>query len=428
MAEEQTRIRQISWMELFPWLGLVRAVRLAFAPRMLILAAIGLGATNAGWGLVGWVFSGNTTDGSLIRAKSDIESWRDLQFPDIAGEVTLPPVSIGVLDPATSRAQEPWKVLNYPFAELFRWEVTVRSFTYLLLCGLWALLVWSLFGGAITRGAALWFAREDRLGFRRSLAWGVKKWPAYFSAPMFPMIGILIAVIPTAIICLLLKASIGVLVIGIVWPIVLLCGLFVAILLVGLLFGWPLMWPTISAEGSDSFDALSRSYSYTYQRPVHYLFYAAVAGVLGMLAWVVVLIFAKGVIEYSYWAASWGSGGERIQEIRQIAEAPPPPPDLGPKLEGLAPPPSPEGSEMLAYGAKAIGFWVRVVKYIAMGFLFSYFWCAATYIYFLLRQSVDATELDEVHVVEEAEPHSLPPLANEPGMPPQVIDTPPPAS
>ena len=75
------------------------------------------------------------------------------------------------------------------------------------------------------------------------------------------------------------------------------------------------MWPTVSAEGTDSFDALSRSYSYTYQRPVNYLFYAAVAGVLGMLAWVVVLIFAKGVITYSYWAASWGAGGARMTEI-----------------------------------------------------------------------------------------------------------------
>ncbi len=80
------------------------------------------------------------------------------------------------------------------------------------------------------------------------------------------------------------------------------------------------MWPTISAEGTDSFDALSRSYSYTYQRPVHYLFYAAVAGILGMLAWVVVIIFANGVITYSYWAASWGSGGQRIQDIRSYAE------------------------------------------------------------------------------------------------------------
>ena len=59
MPEDQTRLRQVAWMELFPWLGLVRAVRLAFTPRMILLAAIGLAATNAGWGLVGWIFSGS---------------------------------------------------------------------------------------------------------------------------------------------------------------------------------------------------------------------------------------------------------------------------------------------------------------------------------------------------------------------------------
>ena len=40
MPEEQTRIRQIAWLELFPWLGLIRAVRLAFAPRIILLGAI----------------------------------------------------------------------------------------------------------------------------------------------------------------------------------------------------------------------------------------------------------------------------------------------------------------------------------------------------------------------------------------------------
>ena len=58
MADNEHCIREIRWSELFPWLGLVRAVRLAFAPRMLILAALGLAATSAGWRIIGDVFSG----------------------------------------------------------------------------------------------------------------------------------------------------------------------------------------------------------------------------------------------------------------------------------------------------------------------------------------------------------------------------------
>ena len=55
---------------------------------------------------------------------------------------------------------------------------------------------------------------------------------------------------------------------------VLMLGLIMAVVLVGLV-GWPLMNATISTEGSDSFDALSRSYSYVYQVPWHCLWYAA---------------------------------------------------------------------------------------------------------------------------------------------------------
>ena len=46
-----------------------------------------------------------------------------------------------------------------------------------------------------------------------------------------------------------------------------------AVLLLGLIFGWPLMFSTISTEGTDAFDAISRSYAYVFQRPFHYLFY-----------------------------------------------------------------------------------------------------------------------------------------------------------
>jgi hypothetical protein len=424
MPEEHNRIRQIAWLELFPWLGLVRAVRLAFAPRMLVLGALGLAATIAGWGMIGWIFS-SSSDPTLMRVRNIIEPWPEIAVTDLAPDGPLPLVSISVLDPAKSPAQLPWKVLSGPFQHLFNWDVSVASFTYLLLCGIWALLVWALFGAAITRGAALWFAREDRLSFRRSLGWGVMKWPAYVGGPLFTLAGVMIAVIPVAILCVLLKLDLGVLLVGIIWPIVLLCGLFVAILLVGLLFGWPLMWPTVSAEGTDSFDALSRSYSYTYQRPVHYLFYAAIAGILGTLAWVVVLIFARGVINYSYWAASWGSGGTRIQEIRELAEPVTPLQNVTVPPISVAPTAPPDVGRLLWAGSRAIGFWVRVVKTLAIGFLFSYFWCAVTYIYFLLRQAVDATEMDEVAVEEEPEQYGLPPLQTAPGSPPQVVDPPP---
>src|SRR6185369_17800140 len=99
--------------------------------------------------------------------------------------------------------------------------------------------------------------------------------------------------------------DLGVLIIGIIWPLILACGFFLAILLVGLLFGWPLVWPTISAEGTDSFDALSRSYSYTYQRPLYFAFLIVATGILASIGAVFVMLFADVVLYLTAWTVSW---------------------------------------------------------------------------------------------------------------------------
>ena len=54
------------------------------------------------------------------------------------------------------------------------------------------------------------------------------------------------------------------------------------LLLVGLVFGAPLMIPTICVEGTDSFDAISRSMSYVYARPWRYIWCKLVALVYGI--------------------------------------------------------------------------------------------------------------------------------------------------
>ena len=87
------------------------------------------------------------------------------------------------------------------------------------------------------------------------------------------------------------------------------------ILLMGVLLGWPLMWATISVEGTDSFDALNRTYAYVFQRPLRYFFYVIVAALIGWLGWFVVENFAASVIWLASWAASWGAGSARMQEL-----------------------------------------------------------------------------------------------------------------
>jgi hypothetical protein len=179
-------------------------------------------------------------------------------------------------------------------------------------------------------------------------------------------------------------------------------GLVMTILLLGLLFGWPLMWATISSEGTDSFDALSRTYAYVFQRPLCYLFYALVAAVVGWLGWILVENVAGSVIWLTYWAASWGGGAANIGDI------------AGGNATGMA----------HAAGG-LIRFWVDCVKWLALGYLFSYFWTASTAIYLLLRRSVDATEMDEVFLEADASEQGpgLPPLKTDEAGAPKIADT-----
>ncbi|MHB1033735.1 MAG: hypothetical protein ACYC35_12800 [Pirellulales bacterium] len=425
MADDRGCLREVAWQEICPGLSLFRTFRLAIGFRMLLLAALAMLGTTAGWRLIGHVFSG-TSDPQLKGwiAADSVWPWEtpaakpakegDLDFPR---SEALPPDLLPSAGPALSAPKAnsggssyvdsqmagPWRAIGQPFWRLFQPEVKLAGFAYSLLLGLWALLIWAFFGGAITRMAAVSLAREERTTVRTAVEYAKSKWYAYFTAPLFPLIGVLLAGAPMALIGgLLMRADLGVLVAAILWPLFLVGGLFMAVLLLGLLFGWPLMWATISVEGTDSFDALSRAYAYVFQRPLHYLIYALVAALLGALGWLLVWTFADGVVYLTSWAVSWGSGGARMEAISE-------------HVAGLAP-------VYVGWGASLIGFWNGLVRVLALGFVYSFFWTASTAIYFLLRLHVDAAEMDEVHVSPQEEAFGLPPLEKDAAGVPVVGD------
>ncbi len=274
----------------------------------------------------------------------------------------------------------------------------------LLLCGLASLAISAYFGGAITRIAAVQLAADERVSLPAAARHACGKWPSYFVAPLLPLFGIAVAAVPVWLGGLLLNANVGILLAAVIWPLLLIAGLVMALLLLGLIFGWPLMWATIGTEGTDSFDALSRSYAYVFQRPLQYLFYVIVAALLGTLGWLLVSLFASSVIFLTYWAAGLGCGAD----------------DLAPVIWGAD---SLTGAGKV--GMRLIHFWVGCVKLLAVGFVSGYFWSAVSAIYLLLRRDVDATEMDEVFLDEDAseQAYGLPPLkTDESGAP--VVDEP----
>jgi hypothetical protein len=399
-------VRSVVWTELFPWLNIVRTFRMAISPRMLILGAIGALLTATGWFIIGGALSGESQSTQWTKDYFSRCPWTavtDDIVPNRPGEKLgckyQTPQVAGDLQPIPADKQQPsnpmlavWTMLTQPATAGLSpkqpgWKHTpFKSAVCVLLCGLWAVAVWALFGAAICRMAAVQLAADEHMGMFAALRFAWKKWPSYCAAPLLPVGGALGTAAVIAVLGWLMYAlsGVGMLLGAVLWPLVLIAAFVMALLLLGVLFGWPLMWGTISAEGSDSFDALSRSYAYTFQKPLHYLFYVIVASIIGWLGWLLVREFAAGVVWLGYWSAGWGCGASRIAYF-------------------LDPNKYPGGAS--GFAVHLVHFWAGCVKLLAVGFLFSFFFSASAAIYFLLRRDVDAAELAEVFLdADQSEP------------------------
>jgi hypothetical protein len=143
----------------------------------------------------------------------------------------------------------------------------------------------------------------------------------------------------------------------------LLLGLLMALILVGLAIGWPLMHVTVAAEGEDAPDALSRSYSYVNQRLARYAAHIVASLAIGGISLGLLILMARLVLALADWGV--GLGTSDVPEAAHL-------------------------------------FWIRVVDLIVHGWVYSYFWSAASVIYLILRRDVDGTPWHDVYLPEHA--------------------------
>src|SRR5438034_1865064 len=64
------------------------------------------------------------------------------------------------------------------------------------------------------------------------------------------------------------------------------------------------MYSTINTEGSDTFDALSRSYNYVFQSPWNYIWYSLVAILYGAVLVFFVVFMGSLVVYLTKWSLS----------------------------------------------------------------------------------------------------------------------------
>lgn len=256
-------LRSREWIDLFPWLRLLRVLRVAGSPPLLMLTAIVLAIWLAGQ----WTIFG-LTDRQPMR-------------PDLQDNQNR--VGVVAEQVATSR----WTDLAQ-WADLARWTDLARwadldqiTWSHVGLA-MWTILIWGpLFlllarqGGLLTAGRRLMpLGQGVRLAMRRT--------PASWLTTLIPFL----CLIPFMLAAMLVGGISS-------WlpnfqPFQVLVGLFVALvtlpcglLAFGAVFAIPISWAALTNErDADPLDSLSRGYEYLFRRPVPLIFYLLISAVL----------------------------------------------------------------------------------------------------------------------------------------------------
>ncbi|WP_435019383.1 hypothetical protein TA3x_001267 [Tundrisphaera sp. TA3] len=347
---------------------MLRAVGIASDAKKLILAAAGLALLCGGW----W---------GIARAFGD-----HAPLPILPGS----PLAIGAGTPEgwsyalARRVAEPARAVVAPFADLLSPRpagaaVGLQS----ALMGLWALIVWGIFGGAIARIAVVQAACGRRIGIGSAVRFAFRKAGSLIGAPLIPFLAVILFIAANAALGLVsrIPGGVGPTVVAVLGFIPIALGMVTALILLGLALGWPLMHVTIAAEDEDAPDALSRSYSYVNQRFFRYAIHVALAWGIGMVGLFLAAQFARFVLHLAGWSVALGASAN---------------PDVPPSARSIA-----DG-------------WAYLVALLLHGWAYSYFWSAASILYLILRRDVDGKEWDDVALPEHegdrfaAEPASTP--------------------
>ena len=448
MPDEAVSLRDINWRETFPFTHLFRAFRIAVHPSKLILALVALGCLWVGGLILDGIWPNSHEVTGVQRA--DLEAGQ--AFPLAARHARnalAEPTSMDQWEAALARAQgtaptaglhdersgifdtfftyeveQANNVLMFrgaPFESVWRFVAVgplwlwSNHWFFALLYTAFFLLIWSVFGGAISRIAAVHVARDEKISVRGALTFSAGKVLSFIFAPIIPVlivlgIGVVIAIASTILFHI---PYVGPPVAGIFFCLALLGGFVITLVILGTIGGFNLMYPTVAVEGSDSFDAISRSFSYVFARPWRMLWYTLVTVVYGAICYLFVRFFVWLMLAATWFFMTWFLGARNpnvnYTNLHHPADVFPLIwPQPGATLGGNTDPNNPlpyrpdyehlKGSEEVAAGLMV--FWNYIVIGLIGAFAISFYFSSNTIIYFLMRREVDATDLDDVYVEE----------------------------
>ena len=368
-------IRRIDWTELTPVVLLLRVFNVALGVRVLAIALLGTCLTV----LLGSLLSGVPLPGQACQMTDERFSRVGMVIDFVVrydsydairttrpNALAFPPMPIVV---SFDDALNPCNTLipYWTHTKLFLWLPGV-------------FLIWVFCGGMICRIVALRLTVDESESTSTLFLFFRKRGIGYISSLIILSLGILCCFLPVLIAYWLATVPGVNYVVAILLPIPLLFALFTVILALGLAVGWMLLFAAVSTDGSDGFDAISRMFSYIFQRPLHYILYWICSGILGCLGYLFVFFISSCVVGMADAIASGDSTG--------IA-----------------------------------AFWVGLIWLLPTAYAFAWFWTSSVAIYLLLRRSVDATPLTEVYRVVPPKVRTLPVIQQDERGAPEIKQT-----
>lgn len=188
----------------------------------------------------------------------------------------------------------------------------------------------------------------------------------------------------------------------------LIAGLLIAVVSIGTAAGFNLMFPAVAYDGSDCFDAISRSFSYVYTKPWQMGFYTAIAAVYGAICYTFVRFFAFLLLWSTHRFLQLGVWVDNSsKEVNKLTAIWPEPSFM--YLRGSSALATANWSESIA--AFLVWLVLLVVTGLVVSFAISFYFSANTIIYSLMRNRVDNTALDDIYT--QAEDVSTEPASTE---------------
>jgi len=269
--------------------------------------------------------------------------------------------------------------------------------------GAWALVVWAFLGGMLARLAAMHATRDEHISVGSAFQFTMTRWVWFLVTPVMPLV---LALALCLVLVLGGMAFFNVpvldLVGGLLFIVALVCGVMVAGIVILEVASASLFYPAIAVEGTDGFDAISRAFGYVIGRPWRWLFYSLLALVYGALTYVLlgmVLYLAIGVTQRCVGLWVFNEVAPGLSRFDAML----PPPRMGHLAYEV------QDWQLGGWGtmvARLVSIWVYAVIGLLAAYAVSYYFCASTWIYLLLRRSADGVEFDDVYIEppQEEEP------------------------